>query len=177
MFAKIDENGVVIEWPIFEGQVEKDNPSFKFPLDVNEEYNFSTNGKTIPDGYVRVKIKPPYQGQEGENFKSYYYSCNELFPELIDGEYVQKYEYTPYSTETLEQNRQTLALSIRKERDILLVESDKKVFSDLWEKMSEVEKEQIANYRQALRDVPEQENFPLSVEWPLEPSSFIVKEI
>jgi hypothetical protein len=54
---------------------------------------------------------------------------------------------------------------------------DKKVFVDVWEKLSTVEKEQISNYRQSLRDIPEQENFPISVEWPLEPSTFIVKGV
>lgn len=175
MFAKIDENGIVTQWPLFEGQVETENPSFKFPLDVdtNIEYNLSTHGKTIPDGYVRVKIQGPDWGDK----KSYLYEATEGLPELVDGEYVQTWTFTPHSLEKLEQHKSQLAYYVRLERDRLLQDSDKKVFVDIWEKLSDIEKEQISNYRQKLRDIPEQENFPVSVEWPLEPSTFIVKEV
>jgi hypothetical protein len=173
MFAKIDKNGIVTVWPIFEGQMEKENPSFKFPLDVNEEYNLENNGKIIPDGYVRVKLQGPDFGDK----KSYLYEITEGLPELINGEYTQTWNLKPHSLEKLEQYKEQLALAVREERNRLLQDSDNKVFVDLWEKMSDVEKEQISIYRQALRDLSEQEGFPISVEWPLEPSTFIVREV
>lgn len=53
--------------------------------------------------------------------------------------------------------------NVRKQRDKLLEESDKEVLPDrenhlLW-----------YNYRQALRDLPKQENFPWDIVWPDKP--------
>ena len=174
MYARI-ENGKVVEWPLYEGQLQTRIPEFKYPLDVNTniEYNLSTHNKTIPEGYVRVKLQTPNYG----NKKPYLYEVKEGLPELIDGEYTQTWTFKPHSLEKLEQNRIQLAYQIRLERDQLLQDSDKKVIVDIWEKYSPIEKEQISNYRQSLRDLTDQENFPISVEWPLEPSSFIIKEI
>ena len=175
MYAKIDQNGIVTEWPLFEGQLEIQNSSFKFPLDVdaNIEYNLSTHGRSIPEGYVKVKIQSPNYGDK----KPYLYEVKEGLPQLIDGEYVQTWTFEAHSTEKLQANISKLARIVREERDQLLEDSDKKVFVDVWEKLSPVEKEQISNYRQALRDIPDQEGFPISVDWPLEPSTFIVREV
>jgi hypothetical protein len=53
---------------------------------------------------------------------------------------------------------------VRAERDAKLKESD-------WTQLSDapVDKEAWAVYRQALRDVPQQEGFPHSVTWPEQP--------
>jgi len=53
----------------------------------------------------------------------------------------------------------------REERNNLLAVSD-------WTQMpdySGAEKESWATYRQALRDIPEQEGFPENINWPTEP--------
>ena len=55
-----------------------------------------------------------------------------------------------------------MAPQVRAQRDTLLSESDAMALADRitadW-----------TTYRQALRDVPAQEGFPLSVEWPTQP--------
>jgi hypothetical protein len=55
-----------------------------------------------------------------------------------------------------------MAPQVRAQRDTLLAESDAMALADRitadW-----------TTYRQALRDVPAQEGFPLSVEWPTQP--------
>ena len=56
-----------------------------------------------------------------------------------------------------------LAKSVRRERDLLLAETDWWASSDLT-----MTAEQTA-YRQALRDVPSQEGFPDTVTWPVKP--------
>ena len=52
----------------------------------------------------------------------------------------------------------------REARDILLIQSD-------WTQVADAPVDQAAwaAYRQALRDVPEQEGFPESVIWPVRP--------
>jgi hypothetical protein len=175
MYAKINQNGIVTEWPLYEGQLQTENPLFKFPLDVddNREYNLSTQGKSIPDGYVKVKLQAPNYGDK----KPYLYEVKEGLPELVNGEYVQTWSFEAHGPEKLQANVAKLAQIVRQERDQLLADSDKKVFVDVWEKLSPVEKEQISNYRQSLRDIPDQDGFPISVDWPLEPSIFIIKEV
>ncbi len=57
-----------------------------------------------------------------------------------------------------------LAADARKKRDALLLESDYTQLPD-----APVDAEAWEHYRQALRDVPEQEMFPEGVEWPEKP--------
>ena len=57
-----------------------------------------------------------------------------------------------------------LEAKVRNERDNLLIESDWTQILD-----SPVDKEAWADYRQALRDIPQQEGFPENVLWPEKP--------
>jgi len=68
-------------------------------------------------------------------------------------------------TETKPENWDNIFHSneIRKIRDKLLKETDWWASSDLT-----MSSEQIA-YRQALRDIPQQENFPTDINWPSSP--------
>ena len=54
---------------------------------------------------------------------------------------------------------------IRQQRDYLLSETDYLMMPDY--PMSELARENLKVYRQALRDVPEQPDFPNSVVWPI----------
>lgn len=56
------------------------------------------------------------------------------------------------------------AISARSRRDILLRESDWAVLAD-----APTDKTAWQAYRQELRDVPQQEGFPNSINWPTEP--------
>ena len=63
-------------------------------------------------------------------------------------------------TERLEQATE----SARSQRDRLLTESD-------WTQVSDapVDQQAWADYRQALRDVPQQSGFPTDINWPTKP--------
>lgn len=61
---------------------------------------------------------------------------------------------------------------IRHRRDRYLQESDLHMMRDFWEKHSDLEKEELRTYRQALRDIPEQEGFPTEIVWPTRPEHF-----
>lgn len=64
-----------------------------------------------------------------------------------------------------------MASSIRKRRDNLLLLTD---FTQLPDSpLSPEIKEQYVQYRQLLRDITEQQTFPLSVEWPTKPVEFV----
>ena len=58
-----------------------------------------------------------------------------------------------------------LATEVRSKRDKLLTKSDKYALSDY--PITEDQKGLVATYRQALRDVPEQEGFPYQIVWPV----------
>jgi len=56
------------------------------------------------------------------------------------------------------------AAEVRTERDVKLAETD-------WTQVADapVDKEEWATYRQALRDVPSQDEFPVTIVWPQNP--------
>ena len=55
--------------------------------------------------------------------------------------------------------------SVRIRRTALLKETDIEFLSD------RTPSEELATYRQALRDIPQQEGFPTNIEWPIAPSN------
>lgn len=63
-----------------------------------------------------------------------------------------------------------IAARIRAERDALLDDSDWTQNPDV-----PVDQEAWATYRQALRDIPQQESFPLTVVWPDKPQLTLIK--
>ena len=55
---------------------------------------------------------------------------------------------------------------VRSQRDEMLKQSDLLVLIDKWETLTEERKEEIRNYRQALRDIPQGFEHPEDVVWP-----------
>lgn len=61
------------------------------------------------------------------------------------------------------------AVSVRFERTLKLSATDSLMLSDRWALFSTSLQTSIAAYRAALRDLPEQEGFPNTIEWPVNP--------
>ena len=61
------------------------------------------------------------------------------------------------------------ANKIRTERNILLSTTVDTMNSIRWETLTDIQKQQWIEYRQALLDVPQQEGFPNNVTWPIKP--------
>ena len=68
------------------------------------------------------------------------------------------------SWETVELTNDQRAVAIRMRRSLLLQDTDTECLSD------RSPTTELLTYRQALRDIPQQEGFPTSVEWPIKPS-------
>jgi hypothetical protein len=70
------------------------------------------------------------------------------------------WQMTESTNTTIEEQR----VQIRSKRDSLLTASD-------WTQVSDapVNQSAWAEYRQALRDIPQQEGFPIDVAWPVKP--------
>ncbi|SUA58339.1 tail fiber assembly protein [Oligella urethralis] len=88
----------------------------------------------------------------------------EIYQLALAGEFGEVMLYDGPSLEEQE------SINIRYQRDELLSELDVIVSNPLrYAEFSEEEKSQIAAYRQALLDVPQQETFPDDVDWPAKP--------
>jgi hypothetical protein len=91
----------------------------------------------------------------------------DFMPNLVDGEngggIGDIYENGEFKKPPVD--LETLAESIRAERNAKLVESDWTQASDI----PQATKDKWATYRQALRDIPQQEGFPWEVQWPNQP--------
>ena len=70
--------------------------------------------------------------------------------------------------EKAEQSDEIAAAAVREKRDKLIAETDYLLMPDY--PISAENLESIKAYRQALRDVPQQDGFPLSVTWPVKPT-------
>lgn len=89
----------------------------------------------------------------------------DVFERAKNGEFGDIAEWTPPTTEQL-------AFRARLQRDRLLYEIDNIVGNPLrWESFSSQQQTTWANYRQALLDVPQQADFPNTINWPTKPTS------
>ena len=105
---------------------------------------------TMDDGRVMIA---PLEGGTWVHAELYEWRAN---PENV---------ILPYKTE--EELLEEKALRVRAERDQLLSQCDWTVLPDV---TMDLEKQTLwMEYRQALRDIPEQTGFPLDVVWPTKP--------
>ena len=66
-----------------------------------------------------------------------------------------------------EPTTEEVAAQVRAQRDSMIAQTDYLMMSDY--PISEENKTLLETYRQALRDIPEQEGFPSNVQWPVAP--------
>lgn len=120
-------------------------------------------------------IDPVFEGPQATGGTVYQYSQFAGI-EQIDGKWFTKYVLGPIFTDNEEQTaaEQEAAYkarrdaeqgeNVRRSRNQMLLETDWTQLED-----SPVDKAAWATYRQALRDVPTQESFPWTVQWPEKP--------
>lgn len=86
-----------------------------------------------------------------------------IFDRCVAGDYGTVAQYVPPPAPTTEQ----LAAAARSKRNTLLNETDWTQAGDV----PQATKDLWAPYRQALRDVPDQSEFPLEIVWPVRPDA------
>lgn len=151
MYAKIKDNEAV-EYPLTEGDLEGRFPDLKFPLD--------TNNIPVPEGYVRVE---PSELPE----ESVFHKVVEGMPVLEGGLWKQTWIQVPLTQEELEVQKARITQRLLGHRRAALKESDWTQLPDV--PLSEEVKQLWRVYRQALRDLPSQPNFPLDIAVPQPP--------
>ena len=144
-------NGTAETYPFSIGQLRKDNPQVSFP-------------KNPTDALLASYNVFPVTRTERPEYDSVSQNLTEATPALIAGVWTQMWTISDATPEEIEQRTADLASSVRAQRDDMLAASD-------WSQLTDAPVDQAtwAAYRQALRDVPEQPGFPLTVNWPSEP--------
>jgi hypothetical protein len=150
MFVKVT-NGQIDQYPYTVGDLRRDNPNTSFP-------------KVIPDGVLAdFGVFPVGYDAAPEYDPMTHRLEHSSVPVLKDGKWMLTKTVVALTTEQIADRDASMAASVRKERDRKLAETDWMALSDVT--MSE----EMATYRQALRDITAQEGFPHSVNWPVKP--------
>lgn len=100
--------------------------------------------------------EPLMEEVEGEKYQ---YALDEW----AEAKYMVENPIVPVLTE------EQLGTQVRGQRDSMLDEVVDKMNPMRWETFTEVQKQAWRDYRQALLDVPQQDGFPETVEWPVPP--------
>ena len=149
-YVKLNSSGEIEKYPynLSELQVDFPNTSFAIPLEetsLNNRNIFKVALGTIPQvDHTKEIVEQP--------------------PILQNGTWTQVFSVVPATPEQLQTKFDAAAYGIRKSRNDLLANSD-------WTQVEDapVNKQAWAAYRQTLRNITTQTNFPWSVEWPTQP--------
>jgi hypothetical protein len=135
-------NGVPETYSI--GKLRRDNPNVSFP-------------KQPSDALLADWDVYPYTVVPKPTYDPLVQQCRATPIEQVSGAWLQSWTVENLSLDDAEGN-------VRSKRDGLLAESD-------WTQVADAPVDQAAwaTYRQALRDVPSQADFPYNVTWPTEP--------
>jgi hypothetical protein len=144
-YAKI-QDGIVVEYPVYEGDIKLLHPGTSFP------FPFSP-----PEGYAPVVDTP--QPQVGHD-----QVVAEGDLELVDGEWYRTWVVSEAPDSIVAERTQAQAKRIRSERNKRIAQCDWTQLPD-----ASVDVAAWASYRQQLRDLPKQSGFPWLVTWPSEP--------
>lgn len=146
MWAKII-NDVVVAYPYGPMQLKLDNPMVSFPDTIGS----ATLNEW--DVYEVEPVDPPA-------FDSVRQNCVRSTPTKVNGVWVETWELIDASPEEIEARVLEKATEVRAQRNQLLEQTDWCALSDV------VMSQEMATYRQALRDITSQDGFPLDVVWP-----------
>ncbi len=146
------ENGAVKQYPYSIEQLKKANPATSFPKNPSDtllasfgvERVFFSTQPSLTDTQVLEEGSPVFN--------------------TVDQRWIQVWTVRDMTPEEISSREEGQASSVRGQRDSLLVQSD-------WTQVADapVNKAAWAAYRQALRDISTQPDFPWTVTWPEQP--------
>jgi hypothetical protein len=131
------------------GNLRRDNPNVSFPKKLTNE---------ILADYGLEAIFP----KEAPDYDPLTQYISNTVAKEEDGKWYRTHTATNFPQPTAEEN-------VRAERDRIVAEDIDTINAVRWNAMTKQEQTVWTNYRQALLDVPQQEGFPYSVEWPTKP--------
>ena len=148
MLVRIRDTGAVM----YESEFRKLNSNTSFPYPISAE--------TLSEFGADVVLEGPQASP------TRYQTAFSDGVEEIDGKWYTKYSVADLDDEAKAAKDAEQAKSVRQSRDQKLKDSD-------WTQVADapVNKEDWAAYRQALRNLPEQEGFPWTVTYPTQPDA------
>jgi hypothetical protein len=124
------------------------------------------NAKYIKNGWIDCEIEHPKFGWIpftcDPNDTGTAFDTKELFDRMVASNTVAA--YVPPTQEELNAAQMQIVIS---QRNVLLQQSDILVLPDRWATYTPERQVEIATYRQALRDLPENITDPFNVTWPV----------
>jgi hypothetical protein len=152
MYALV-KDGKIVAYPYNVDQLRRDNPNTSFPKTLSKEVleHFGV--------FLVLASTPPDT--------TYFQTFKEITPVFSEGEWRAAFEVVDMTEEEVSARRESLAHDVRIKRALLIAESDWTQGKDIPSEVSEP----WAVYRQQLRDITEQENFPWEVIWPEPPAT------
>lgn len=131
--------------------LKRDNPNVSFPRDIPDELLAEFNV------FPAVEKAPPAYDKRTQYI-------NKKAPEVENGVWCVGFEVLGKAPENIEFYDMEKAAEVRIERNRRLDKTD-------WTQVADAPVDQAAwaTYRQALRDIPDQEGFPNTMDWPVEP--------
>lgn len=143
-------NNQVVEYPII--NLRQRLPEISLPVDL-------TKDELLPAGFVYVHpIPEPEYNPDTHRLQL-------ILPICVDGKWQDEYEVVPLTAEEIKIVVENKSLTVRAERNQRLAESDWTQGKDIPDSISLP----WASYRQAVRDVTLQPNFPFDIQWPEKP--------
>ena len=145
------ENGSITKYQVTTAEVKNKYPNTCFPEVLEGE-------DLLEFGIVTV------ERAEQPSFDSNTHAITEGDPQLVDNVWKQTWVLTPHDQAKLDAINEKAKSTMRLKRDRLLSESDWTQLPD-----ASVNASDCTAYRQALRDVPSQSEFPNNITWPTKP--------
>jgi hypothetical protein len=151
-YAKIDDNGSVVKYPYTLDELIAENPHVSFTTEIDE--------RTLAEFRVVSVIpaqKPPVLYDKN--------LVQSAIRNINNTAYVELWTYEDADPVVVVERTEMESTLVRAKRNQLLADSD-------WTQLSDCPVNSVAwaAYRQELRDVPQTEGFPWSIDWPLAPS-------
>ena len=151
MFVKTTDNEIV-EYPYSIEKFRADNSTISFPAEISNDVLASYG--VYPVGYQSAPAYDPATQRMVASSE----------PSLVDGNWVITKSIVNKTAEQITNDTATKGEQVRLSRNKRLSETDWCALSDVT--MSA----EMTTYRQALRDLPDQEGFPYTVTWPTKPA-------
>jgi len=142
----IKPNGKFMQYPYTTRELRKDNPNVSFPAIISADVFLAYGAFPVTEVEQPVIDETTQQNEQS-------------LPVQINGVWTQVWK-------TIQLSEEVASGNVRAKRNFLLKESDWTQGKDISDSISAP----WAAYREELRDIPNQEGFPFSVQWPVAPN-------
>ncbi len=153
LYIKLNDDGSIKQYPYGTDVLQRDNPETSFPATFTQQLLESF------DVYP-VEPKPAPQ-------VPYTQAVRELDPVKVGNVWEQQWEVYDLSQQEIDAKTEQQAQSVRSRRDSLLSSTDWRVIKSI--ETQTPESPEWMQYREDLRNIPQQEGFPWNVVWPTQP--------